>query len=255
MDGVAYTVGSSLDDDHKEIHFSLKYIAGIACARQTDEIRGVLVHEMVHCWQWNGHGSAPPGLIEGIADFVRLKAGLVPPHWKPEGGGDWDAGYQHTGYFLDWLERRYGKGAVQRINERLRTGKYCEGEFWEGLFDRGVKELWNDYCKSFRRHDDEEKEEGGSEKVEEGLEQVEADTDGEHEHKESVDTDGEHEHKKPIDTDSEHEQKEPIAPKHAPVNGQEQTQSREPERPDEKLDDEDGEIVELDSDVEEPKKK
>jgi hypothetical protein len=188
MDGVAYTAGTSLDDDHKEIHFSLKYIAGIACARRTDEITGVLVHEMVHCWQWNGHGSAPPGLIEGIADFVRLKAGLVPPHWKPEGGGDWDAGYQHTGYFLDWLERRYGKGAVRRINERLRTGKYCEGEFWEGLFDRGVKELWKDYCKSFRRHDDEEKEEGGSEKVEEGLEQVEANTDGEHEQKESTDT-------------------------------------------------------------------
>jgi hypothetical protein len=38
------------------------------------------------------------------------------------------------------------------------------------------------------------------------------------------------------------------------VNGQEQTQSREPEGPDDKLDDEDGEIVELDSDVEEQDK-
>lgn len=43
-----------------------------------------MVHEMVHCWQRNAHGTAPGGLIEGIADWVRLKAGLVPPHWKRE---------------------------------------------------------------------------------------------------------------------------------------------------------------------------
>lgn len=151
MDGVAYTTCSPLDDDHKQIHLSLTYVAGIACARQRDEICGVMVHEMVHCWQWNADGTAPGGLIEGIADFVRLKAGLAPPHWtRGEGGGDWDAGYQHTAYFLDWLEGRYGEGTVQRVNERLRRGKYVEREFWKGLFHRGVKELWREYKKSLR---------------------------------------------------------------------------------------------------------
>ena len=70
FDGVAYTTGSDLDDDHKEIHFSLKYIAGIQPSSETrirDEIKGVLVHEMVHCFQYNGKGTCPGGLIEGIA--------------------------------------------------------------------------------------------------------------------------------------------------------------------------------------------
>lgn len=50
MDGVAYTTGSDLDSDHKEIHFSLRYIAGInPASRQAHEITGVIVHELVHC--------------------------------------------------------------------------------------------------------------------------------------------------------------------------------------------------------------
>lgn len=108
---------------------------------------------MVHCWQWNAHGTAPGGLIEGIADFVRLKAGLAPPHWTREEGEDWDAGYQHTAYFLDWLEGQYGNGTVQRVNECLRRGKYVEREFWKGLFSKEVNELWREYQKSF--HNDE----------------------------------------------------------------------------------------------------
>ena len=64
MEGVAYTFGSEI---YKEIHFSLDYIAG-AKARATDEIKGVLTHEMVHCFQHTGKGVAfPGGLGEGIA--------------------------------------------------------------------------------------------------------------------------------------------------------------------------------------------
>ena len=49
MDGVAYTTGSDLDSDHKEIHFSLDYINNaIPLSRKTNEIMGVLTHEMVH---------------------------------------------------------------------------------------------------------------------------------------------------------------------------------------------------------------
>ena len=150
MDGVAYTQGSDLDDDHKEIHFSLDYIARHASdtsKRQRDEIAGVLVHEMVHAWQWNALGTAPGGLIEGIADFVRLRAALNPPHWKKEAGGDWDAGYQHTAYFLEWIEGRFGDGCVMRINETLRTKKYEEEGFWNGLFGQTVENLWMEYSK------------------------------------------------------------------------------------------------------------
>lgn len=149
MDSIAYTKGSSLDDDHKQIHISLDYIKEIACARQEHEIRGILVHEMVHCWQWNARGTCPGGLIEGIADFVRLKAGLAPPHWIRGEGEEWDAGYQYTAYFLDWLEGQYGNGTVQRVNECLRKGKYVKEQFWKRLFAKEVDELWEDYKKCF----------------------------------------------------------------------------------------------------------
>ena len=154
MPGVAYTTGTDLDDDHKEIHLSLDYIANVTSdppSRRPDEIAGVLVHEMVHCYQWNAYGTAPGGLIEGIADFVRLRVGLSPPHWKKESGGDWDAGYQHTGYFLDWLEGKFGEGSVHKVNQALKNRKYDEARFWKGLFGKDVGRLWEEYTRQLEK--------------------------------------------------------------------------------------------------------
>lgn len=146
MEGVAFTKGMDLDDDHKEIHFSTDYIAKIPESRRADEILGVIRHEMVHCYQYNGKQECPGGLVEGVADWVRLRSGFPPPHWKRTADGEWDAGYQHTGYFLDYLETRYGDGTVRRINEKLRTDKYEEKCFWTELLGRPVKHLWHDYA-------------------------------------------------------------------------------------------------------------
>jgi hypothetical protein len=148
MGGVAYTTGTELDGDHKEIHFSIEYIDGIPNSRKADEILGVLTHEMVHCYQYNAQGTCPGGLIEGIADWVRLNSNLSPPHWKRETSGKWDAGYQHTAYFLDYLEKRYGDGTISRMNNKLRTGKYNEKAFWAELLGRPVEQLWNDYVEA-----------------------------------------------------------------------------------------------------------
>lgn len=169
FEGVAYTNGTDLDDDHKEIHFSLSYINHV-CKNDTQplaELKGVLTHELVHCYQHTapaeGEVPRPPGgLIEGIADFVRLKAGLGAAHWqKPKSALDrassWDAGYQHTAYFLSWLEDvRFGKGAIGLLNDRLlRTGYLGEEEekkedkkepgFWGDLFGVEVDVLWEEY--------------------------------------------------------------------------------------------------------------
>lgn len=142
----AYTTGSELDDDHKEIHFSLDYIHNsVPKERRSQEIMGVLTHEMVHCYQYNAFGTCPGGLIEGIADWVRLNANLSPPHWKKEASGKWDAGYQHTGYFLEYLEKRFGKGTVMRLNEKLRIERYEEKRFWTEVCGRPVEQLWGDY--------------------------------------------------------------------------------------------------------------
>ena len=155
MGGVAYTKGIELDNDHKEIHFSLSYIAEhISAGRRHDEIAGVLVHEMVHAWQHNAFGTCPGGLIEGIADFVRLKAGLGPPHWTKKKGGSWDQGYQFTAYFLEWLEGVQGEGTVKRINGALGESRYEEEAFWKGMFGKEVGSLWEEYQETFKDDDD-----------------------------------------------------------------------------------------------------
>jgi Peptidase of plants and bacteria len=147
MPGVAYTCGKAIDDDHKEIHFSTNYISSIKPELLKPEITGVIVHEMVHCWQWNGCGSAPGGLIEGIADWVRLKADLSPPHWKRTAGDSWDAGYQNTAWFLDWLEDKYGPRTVPLLNHMLKDIEYNEKKYWRDQcgFNQSVQELWRQY--------------------------------------------------------------------------------------------------------------
>ncbi|SPQ19980.1 8e7911f8-0ef3-4f75-9ca2-39928c5973e6 [Thermothielavioides terrestris] len=140
------TSKTALDNDHKEIHFSLNYIDSIRPdTRLVHEITGVLTHELVHCFQWDALGTCPGGLIEGVADWVRLNCDLSPLHWKRETDGDWDRGYQHTAYFLEYLEQRFGEGTVRRLNEKLRGNKYQAESFWPELLGKPVEQLYKDY--------------------------------------------------------------------------------------------------------------
>lgn len=152
--GLAYTTGTELDNDHKEIHLSCSFLAKLTDEGARHEILGVICHELVHCFQFAAQGTAPGGLIEGVADWVRLNAGLAARHWKREAQGRWDAGYQKTGYFLEYLEQRFGEGTVRRMNGVLGEGKYDE----KALFARccggkEVEELWRDYGEEIRRKD------------------------------------------------------------------------------------------------------
>lgn len=162
--GVAYTTGKDIDFEHKEIHFNTGYIEGIKPELLTSEITGVLVHEMVHVWQWNGLGECNSGLIEGVADWVRLKAELAPPHWKKRAKDcEWDNGYDVTGYFLEWLEGEFGEHIVVKMNQKLRE-KYEEENFWrEMCAGTDVRELWARYASTLAdveaKQDDEEKNE------------------------------------------------------------------------------------------------
>ncbi|WOL16881.1 hypothetical protein Cni_G25669 [Canna indica] len=136
MDGVAYT------NSNHEIHVSANYIAGYNGDVRT-EIVGVLYHEATHVWQWNGAGAANPGLIEGIADFVRLKAGYAPGHWVGPGGGDrWDQGYDVTARFLDYCNDLMS-GFVAQLNAKMKTG-YSD-DFFLQLLGKTVDQLWADY--------------------------------------------------------------------------------------------------------------
>ncbi|RDB28466.1 hypothetical protein Hypma_016036 [Hypsizygus marmoreus] len=142
MPGVAHATGTL---HHKELHFSLDYIKKSEHPRVRDEIMGVLTHETVHCFQYDAKGSCPGGLIEGVADYVRLRANLAPPHWRRHPGGTWDAGYETTGYFLHWLEERYGDGTVQELNAKLDGVQYDERIF-KRTTGRPVMKLWRIYC-------------------------------------------------------------------------------------------------------------
>jgi Peptidase of plants and bacteria len=92
-----------------------------------------------------GRGTAPGGLIEGIADYVRLRAGFAPPHWKPGRGQRWDEGYEVTGYFLNWIENKY-EGFVRGINAILKDANWDEGMF-NLITGKSVDELWKEYRK------------------------------------------------------------------------------------------------------------
>jgi len=146
FEGVAYTFGSDTD---KEIHLSLDYVAS-AVPRARDEITGVLVHEVVHCYQYNAKDTCPAGFIEGIADFVRLNAGYAPPHWKVSGGDRWDAGYSTTAYFLDWVEKRCGKGSVRKLNAYMKDQMYDPHIFVTVTGDT-VDTLWCLYCEQLEQ--------------------------------------------------------------------------------------------------------
>jgi len=135
MDGVAYT-------SNDEIHLSARYVNDYSGDLKT-EITGVLYHEMVHVWQWNGNGQTPSGLIEGIADYVRLKANYAPSHWVKAGQGEkWDQGYDVTAHFLDYCDS-LKSGFVAQLNQQMRDG-YSDQLFVQ-LLGKTVDQLWQDY--------------------------------------------------------------------------------------------------------------
>lgn len=62
------------------------------------EFRGVMVHETVHLYQHYGNG----GTGEGMADCVRVQAGLYGPG-RCNPGGSWQDAYTTSGCFYSWL--------------------------------------------------------------------------------------------------------------------------------------------------------
>ncbi|KAD6795312.1 hypothetical protein E3N88_06208 [Mikania micrantha] len=85
----------------------------------------------------------PSGLIEGIADFVRLKAGYIPGHWvQPGQGNKWDQGYDVTARFLDYCEG-LRSGFVAELNKKMRYTYSVD--YFVDLLGKTIDQLWSDY--------------------------------------------------------------------------------------------------------------
>lgn len=59
-------------------------------------------------------------------------------------GETWDAGYEKTAYFLDWIEERYGTGTIRELNASMKDTIYREAVF-KDLTGRSIRKLWNIY--------------------------------------------------------------------------------------------------------------
>ncbi|GJM91083.1 hypothetical protein PR202_ga07424 [Eleusine coracana subsp. coracana] len=134
--GVAFTIGS-------DIHYSAQSIADTTGDFKT-AVTGVLYHEIVHVWQWGLQDySAHSWVFEGIADFVRLKAGYIAAHWvKPGEGSSWDQRYDVTARFLEYCDS-LSSGFVAVLNAKLKDG-YSDDYFVQ-ILGKNVQQLWSDY--------------------------------------------------------------------------------------------------------------
>ncbi|KAF5198740.1 Plant basic secretory protein (BSP) family protein [Thalictrum thalictroides] len=123
-----------------DLHFNTRYIAQYS-GDVRRELTGVLYHETTHIWQWSNR--APGGLIEGIADYVRLKANLAPSHWvQPGAGSPWNRGYDVTARFLDYCNS-LKEGFVAELNGKMRNG-YSDNFFVE-ILGKPVDQLFREY--------------------------------------------------------------------------------------------------------------
>jgi hypothetical protein len=79
---------------------------------------------------------------------------LAPKHWKKSTKGKkWDAGYDTTAFFLDWIDKEASHGFVARMNEWLghelmNNGKYDEKKLFSAIMPNSSWEsLWAKWSK------------------------------------------------------------------------------------------------------------
>jgi hypothetical protein len=139
-DGVAYTVGN-------EVHLSSQFLADVAANKQdlVQEITGVLSHELAHVYQHdNDNYGEITWLVEGIADFVRYRSGLVPLTRRQRGGTYTDS-YNITAFFLDYLDRTY-PDFVYKLNAALAPpDKAWTTAYFQTATGKDIDALWADY--------------------------------------------------------------------------------------------------------------
>ena len=109
----------------------------------------VVTHEAMHIVQAYHSGYKPGWLVEGIADYVRYvygvnnkAAGWTLPDYNPK--QSYKNAYRITARFLVWVNTKYGKSVVKKLDAALRGGRY-KTRLWEQITGHPLDALWKEY--------------------------------------------------------------------------------------------------------------
>ncbi|CAI9114376.1 OLC1v1015091C1 [Oldenlandia corymbosa var. corymbosa] len=106
VDQIAVTVGN---ETKLSASFVQNFTSFEGCDLKT-EVSAIMFHENTQVWQWFGNNKNV-GVIEGIANYMMIVAGLAPGSWLQQQPGEnerWDAGYIVTARFFVYLESLKG---------------------------------------------------------------------------------------------------------------------------------------------------
>jgi hypothetical protein len=145
FDGVANAGGGN-------INFSSRHIRNYSNPDDAlFEYLGVLIHEATHIYQFNDGGG---GLVEGMADFVRIRAGHHRMS-RRRPGGSWTDAYTTSGFFFSWLA---GPGGLQTdgrmpadpdigwaMNQQMNRSIGWSTEVFVERLGAPVEQLWEEY--------------------------------------------------------------------------------------------------------------
>ncbi|GLJ37515.1 hypothetical protein SUGI_0762310 [Cryptomeria japonica] len=127
--------------DEYVIHISDEYIADYVGDLE-GEIMGLIYREMGRVWLWNGGGEAPLTLIEGMAEYLRLSAGLYPSQTYSNAETDHGSDGQQMAKYLQYCES-VKSGFVAEFNGRL------EEKWNTDLFaEFSMEEKWGEFLMS-----------------------------------------------------------------------------------------------------------
>jgi len=141
---------------HIEIGFDLNYLVkfiiehGLKAA--SDELYGVLCHEIAHGYQQEPKNAGTYqyeteffGFIEGTADLTRLKTGGFNPPRFPKQGGNFKSGYNITAFFYLWITKTKDAEFLKKLNN---TAK--EMEVW--TIDKALMQLYGESVETMWQH-------------------------------------------------------------------------------------------------------
>lgn len=112
----------------------------------------VVTHEAMHVVQAYHSRKVPGWLTEGIADYVRYVYGVnnkaadwAMPNYTAK--QSYKNAYRVTARFLVWVEKKYNKSIVDKLDAAARDDTYS-ADLWKELTGKTVDELWELYGKN-----------------------------------------------------------------------------------------------------------